>query len=47
VRLDDAVIGFVPAGERGEGVDAFDLRATDRTRAGEAVTIGGVELRLR
>jgi hypothetical protein len=47
VRLDDSVIGFVPAGERGEGVDAFDLRATDRTRAGEAVTIGGVELRLR
>jgi hypothetical protein len=47
VRLDDAVIGFVPAGERGEGVDAFDLRATDRTRAGEAVAIGGVELRLR
>jgi hypothetical protein len=47
VRLDDAVIGFLPAGERGEGVDAFDLRATDRTRAGEAVTIGGVELRRR
>jgi len=47
VRLDDAVIGFVPAGERGEGVDGFDLRATDPTRAGERVTIGGVELRLR
>ena len=47
VRLDDAVIGFVPAGERGEGVDGFDLRVTDRTRAGETVTIGGVELRLR
>jgi hypothetical protein len=47
VRLDDAVIGFVPAGERGEGVDGFDLRATDRARAGETVTIGGVELRLR
>jgi hypothetical protein len=46
VRLDDAVIGFVPAGERGEGVDGFDLRVTDRTRAGETVTIGGVELRL-
>jgi len=47
VRLDDAVIGFVPAGERGEGVDGFDLHATDRTRAGEEVTIGGVVLRLR
>jgi hypothetical protein len=47
VRLDDAVLGFVGAGERGEGVNGFDLRATDRSRAGEAITIGGVELRLR
>jgi hypothetical protein len=46
VRLDDAVIEFVRAGERGEGVNGFQLRATDRSRAGEAVTIGGVALRL-
>ena len=29
VRLDDAVITLVAAGDRGEGVDGFDLRATD------------------
>jgi len=46
LHLDDATIEFVGAGERGEGVDGFQLHATDSSRAGEAVTIGGVELRL-
>ena len=31
---------------RGDGIDAIDLVATDRTRAGQRATIGGVELRL-
>jgi len=42
----DHAVRFVPATARGEGIDAVDLVATDRSRAGEAVTIGGVELRL-
>ena len=36
---------FVPAGARGEGIDAIDLVATDRTRVGESTTICGVDLR--
>jgi len=41
----DHAVRFVAAGPRGEGIDAIDLVASDRTRAGEATTIGGVELR--
>ena len=40
----DHAVRFVPAGPRGEGIDAIDLVATDRTRAGQRTTIGGVEL---
>ena len=39
-------VRFVPAGPRGEGIDAIDLVAADRARSGETSTIGGVELRL-
>ena len=42
----DHAVRFVPAGPRGEGIDAIDLVAADRTRTGETSTIGGVELRL-
>ncbi len=45
LRIDHAV-RFVPAGPRGEGIDAMDVVAADRARAGEAATIGGVEIRL-
>jgi hypothetical protein len=45
LRIDQAV-RFVPAGPRGEGIDAMDVVAADRARAGEAATIGGVEIRL-
>ena len=31
----DHAVRFVPAGERGEGIDAIDLVAADRKRAGE------------
>jgi Glyoxalase-like domain len=44
-RLDHAV-RFVPASDRGEGIDGVDLVAADRSRAGEPATIGGVEFRL-
>jgi hypothetical protein len=42
----DHAVRFVPATGRGEGIDAVDLVATDRSRAGEVAPIGGVELRL-
>ena len=42
----DHAVRFVTAGDRGEGIDAVDLVATDRNRAGASATIGGVELRL-
>ena len=41
----DHAVRFVPAGARGEGIDAIDLVATDRTRVGESTTICGVDLR--
>lgn len=47
VSLDEGRIAFEPAGTRGEGVDAVELLATDRARAGETLHLGGVELRLR
>ncbi|HQZ37010.1 MAG TPA: VOC family protein [Ilumatobacteraceae bacterium] len=39
-------VRFVPAGVRGEGLDALDLVATDRTRAGESFSLAGVTIRL-
>lgn len=42
----DHAVRFVPAGPRGEGIDAFDVVATDRARAGESAHIGGVDIRL-
>lgn len=38
----DTSVRFVPAGERGEGLDAVDLVATDRRRVGERFDVGGV-----
>lgn len=41
-----AGVRFVPAGPRGEGVDAMDLVATDRHRAGETFEICGITITL-
>jgi catechol 2,3-dioxygenase-like lactoylglutathione lyase family enzyme len=38
----DEAVRFVDAGQRGEGIDGVDLRAVDRSRAGERVHIGGI-----
>lgn len=46
VHLDDAVLRFVPAGPRGEGLDGLDLRATDRSRAGETLERCGIRINL-
>lgn len=35
-------VRFIPAGDRGPGVDGVDLYAVDRSRAGERTVIGGV-----
>jgi hypothetical protein len=42
----EASVCFVPAGPRGEGVDAMDLVATDRRRVGEAFDIAGITVNL-
>jgi hypothetical protein len=42
----DHAVRFVPAGERGEGIDAVDFVATDRRRSGEELVVCGVTLRL-
>ncbi len=39
-------VRFVPAGERGDGIDGVALHAVDRSRAGERFDIGGVEFTL-
>ena len=39
-------VRFQPAGPRGEGIDELELVAADRERAGEALRIGGVTIRL-
>jgi hypothetical protein len=44
--LNWGVIRFEPATDRGEGVDAVELTATDPSRAGEVIRAAGVELRL-
>ena len=47
IQLDDAQIRFIEAKDgRGDGLSAADLYATDRRRAGEALTLGGFEFRL-
>jgi hypothetical protein len=46
VTLSWGAIRFEPAGPRGEGVDAIELTATDPSRKGEVLAIGGVEIRL-
>lgn len=47
IECDDAVIRFVEAADgRGEGLAAIDLAVTDRDRAGEARSIGGVRFNL-
>jgi len=45
LEVADAV-EFIPAGERGEGIDLVDLVATDRSRRGETYDICGVTFRL-
>ena len=42
----DHAVRFVPAGPRGDGIDALDLVAADRDRAGESRHICGVDVRL-
>ena len=47
IELDDAQIRFIEAKDgRGDGLSAADLYATDRSRAGEDLTLGGFEFRL-
>jgi hypothetical protein len=47
LELDHGAIRFVPAGdERGEGISGFDLRASNRSRAGETMVIGGARFHL-
>ncbi len=45
LRLGTGAIRFVPAGERGEGVEALDIRATDRSLAGTTRRVCGTDLR--
>jgi len=40
IALDEGEIRFVPAGERGDGVAGFVLRASDASRVGEAEICG-------
>ena len=42
----DHAVQFVPATDRGEGIDGLDLVATDRDRAGETMELCGVAIRL-
>jgi hypothetical protein len=47
LELDHGAIRFMPAGDgRGEGISGFDLRATDRSRAGETMVFGGARFHL-
>lgn len=39
-------VRFAPAGPRGDGIDGIDLVATDRSRTGERLDIGGVTITL-
>ena len=42
----DHAVRFVPATDRGEGIDGLDLVATDRDRAGETMELCGISIRL-
>jgi hypothetical protein len=42
----DTQVDFVPAGDRGDGLDIVDLVATDRSRVGEEMDLVGVRFRL-
>jgi hypothetical protein len=42
----DTSVGFAAAGPRGEGLDAVELVAVDRSRAGSTVEIGGIAITL-
>lgn len=42
----DHAVSFHPAGAHGEGIDALDLVATDRSRAGEVHLLDEFEIRL-
>jgi hypothetical protein len=42
----DHAVRFVPATDRGEGIDGLDLVATDRDRAGETMELCGMSIRL-
>ena len=42
VSLDDATVRFTAQGERGEGVESFDVVSADRARAGATVDLCGV-----
>jgi len=42
----DHAVRFVPATDRGEGIDGLDLVATDRDRASETIEVCGVVIRL-
>lgn len=46
VLLDEGRIAFREAGPRGEGVDAVELVATDRARAGATIHLVGVDVHL-
>ena len=41
LSLDDAAIHFTDEGERGEGVDTFDVVSADRDRAGATIDLCG------
>ena len=47
IELDDAELRFVQATDgRGDGLSAAELRAADRTRAGECLELCGFQFRL-
>ncbi|MDG1876729.1 MAG: hypothetical protein P8I99_04860 [Acidimicrobiales bacterium] len=47
IELNDATIRFVPASDgRGDGLAAIDLRAIDRSRAGETLELSGAQFNL-
>ena len=47
IEIDDAELRFVQATDgRGDGLSAAELRAADRTRAGECLELCGFQFRL-
>jgi hypothetical protein len=45
LRLGTGAVRFVEAGDRGEGVEALDIRVTDRSLAGSSHHVCGTDLR--